>query len=435
MRDTIFALASGPGRAAVAVLRLSGPASRMALERLIGRCPPPRHASLVALRDPHSGELLDRGLALWFPGPRSFTGEDAAELQLHGGRAVVASVLDALGRLHGCRLAEPGEFTRRAFAEGRLDLAEVEGLADLIDAQTAAQRRQALHQMDGALGLWVADLRDALLTAQALAESAIDFADEGDVAADALSQARAATLAVAARIAAERDRPPAAEQVRDGFVVALTGPPNAGKSTLLNALARRDVALVSAIPGTTRDPIEVALDLGGYAVVLVDTAGLRPSDDPLEQAGIARARARAEAADLVLWLQDATTPPILPEQDIYAAAVAVGTKGDTVATPADGYALTIAARTGEGLPALIAHLQTLVAARLVGGETALVGRARHRAALTRAAALLDAALRQDEAELMAEDLRSAAAALLSLVGRIDVEDVLGSIFSRFCIGK
>lgn len=435
MTDTIFALASGPGRAAVAVIRISGPSSRIVLDRIAGRCPPPRRASLATLHDPDTGEALDHALALWFPAPRSFTGEDAAELQIHGGRAVVAAVLDALGRILGCRLAEPGEFTRRAFAEGRLNLAEVEGLADLIDAQTAAQRRQALHQLDGALGRWVALLRDDLLTAQALAESAIDFADEGDIAADALAQARAATVHVAARVAAERDRPPASERVRDGFVVALTGPPNAGKSTLLNALARRDVALVSPIPGTTRDLIEVDLDLAGYAVVLVDTAGLRASDDPLEQAGIARARVRAGSADLVLWLQEAETAPTLPDEPQFASALRVGTKADAGGAPAQGYDRIVSAKTGAGIPDLVAALAAIVSRRLVGGETALVTRARHHAALDRAGLALGRATAQADAELMAEELRTAAAALQTLVGRIDVEDVLGSIFARFCIGK
>ena len=435
MTDTIFALASGAGRAAVAVIRLSGPGCRSVLERLAGRCPLPRHASLAAFHDPDTCDLLDRGLMLWFPAPRSFTGEDAAELQVHGGRAVVAALLNALGRLPGCRLAEPGEFTRRAFACGRLDLAKAEGLADLIDAQTAAQRRQALRQMDGALGRWVAELRDDLLGAQALAESAIDFADEGDIAADALSRARSATAGVAARIVAEIGRPAVSERVRDGFVVALTGPPNAGKSTLLNTLARRDVALVSPIPGTTRDPIEVELDLGGYAVVLVDTAGLRASDDPLEQAGIARARTRAAAADLVLWLQDAATLPSPPPERSAAEAWAVGTKCDLAAAPAAGYDLTLSAHTGNGVAELVDRLTTAVAQRLVGGETALVGRARHRAALDRAAGALRRAEAQDDAELMAEELRAAAADLASVVGRIDVEDVLGTIFARFCIGK
>lgn len=435
MRDTIFALASGPGRSAVAIIRLSGPSSRTALERLAGRCPPPRRASLAALRHPGTGELLDHGLVLWFPGPNSFTGEDAAELQIHGGRAVVAALLEALGRIPTCRLAEPGEFTRRAFAEGRLDLTEVEGLADLIDAQTSAQRRQALRQMEGTLGRWAIALRDEILTAQALAESAIDFADEGDIAADILAQARAVMREVLARIVAEVAHAPVSERVRDGFVVALTGPPNAGKSTLLNALARRDVALVSPIPGTTRDPIEVELDLAGYAVVLVDTAGLRDSNDALEQAGIARARSRAAAADLVLWLQDAASAPAPPTDPQFAQARLIGTKQDSVAAPAPGYDLVLSAHTGAGIADLIRDLEATAAQRLVGGETALVARARHRAALDRAAAALQRADLHRDAELMAEDLRAAAEALGSLIGRIDAEDVLGAIFARFCIGK
>lgn len=434
--DTIYALASGAGVSAVAVVRLSGPASRTVLERLCGRCPPPRRATLATLRDSDTGEALDRGLALWFPAPASFTGEDGAELQVHGSRAVVAALLQALGRVPGCRLAEPGEFTRRAFMSGKLDLAAVEGLADLIAAQTEAQRRQALRQADGALGDWIAALRGDLLTAQALAESAIDFADEGDIAADALDQAQALTSVVADRIANELAAAVAAERVRDGFTVTIAGPPNAGKSTLLNALARRDVAIVSPLPGTTRDPIEVDLDLGGYAVRLIDTAGLHATTDSLEQAGIARTRARAAAADLLLWCAEAGTPPRPPADLGDGPRWTIGTKRDTAGSDLGGYDLCLSAHTGEGVPALLDRLRTAVGARLAGGETALVTRARHRQALERAgAALIAAGPRSRAPEVLAEHLREAGTLLGSIVGRIDVEDVLGEIFARFCIGK
>ena len=293
-RDTIFALASGAGRAAVAVVRLSGPHCGEVLRGLTGSLPSPRRAVLTGIRHPASGAVLDRGLVLWFPGPASFTGEDSAELHLHGSRAVVAAVLAALGAVPGCRLAEPGEFTRRAFLNGKLDLAAVEGLADLIDAETEAQRRQALAQLGGVLGRWVEDLRAGLLDALALAESAIDFADEGDVASDALSGAADRAAAVAQAIQAELDKPQAGERIRDGVTITIAGPPNAGKSTLLNALARREAAIVSPHAGTTRDPIEIGLDLGGFAVTLIDTAGLRDTSDPVEQEGVLRARKRAD---------------------------------------------------------------------------------------------------------------------------------------------
>ncbi|MCW6509891.1 tRNA uridine-5-carboxymethylaminomethyl(34) synthesis GTPase MnmE [Lichenifustis flavocetrariae] len=436
MAETIYALASGAGRSAVAIIRVSGPASRHVLERLIGRCPEPRRAVLAAIVHPQTHELLDRGLVLWFPGPASFTGEDGAEFQVHGSRAVVAALLDAIGRVPDCRLAEAGEFTRRAFGHGKLDLAAVEGLADLIEAQTEAQRRQALHQLDGVLGRWVQDLRDDLLTALALAESAIDFADEDDVAADALAIALDTATAVAERISQELAKPRTAERIRDGFVVALAGPPNAGKSTLLNALARRDVALVSPIAGTTRDAIEIELDLGGFAVILIDTAGLHVSEDPLEQAGMERARARAKAADLVFWLQDCADSPALPAEHGFAEIWTIGTMLDRTLTPAPGHDLLIAAPSGQGLSDLTERLRQKVSQELSGGESAVLARARHRGALEAALRALRQSLGFHEApEVVAENFRMANDALATIAGRIEVEDVLGAIFSRFCIGK
>jgi tRNA modification GTPase len=436
MAETIFALASGAGRAAVALIRMSGPACGPALARLTGRCPPPRHLTYSVIRHPVTGVVLDRGLVAWFPAPASFTGEASAEFQVHGSRAVVAALIDALGALPGCRLAKPGEFTQRAFANGKLDLAAVEGLADLIDAQTEAQRRQALHQLDGALGRWVDQLRRDLLQAAALAEAAIDFVDESDVVSDAMAQARADVRKIAERIRAELSRHTTAERVRDGFTIALSGPPNAGKSTLLNSLARRDVALVSPIAGTTRDAIEVELDLGGFAVVLVDTAGLRESSDALEQAGMDRARARVARADLVLWLQDASTDPVLPEGLESQALLSIGTKLDLVRSPRPGFDLTVSAQAGTGLPELLARLQAIVSEALVGGESALVTRARHHGALAAAlACLTPTGAAWVDAEIMAEDLRAANRALATLIEPIDPDEILGSIFARFCIGK
>jgi tRNA modification GTPase len=307
-RDTIFALSSGRPPAAIAVIRISGPRAGAALQAVIGRIPEPRRAALARVKNPATQEILDEALALWFPGANSEIGEDSAELQLHGGRAVIASVLDALGTIDGLRPAEPGEFTRRAFENGKLDLTAVEGLADFIHAETQAQRRQAFRQMKGLLGDRADAWRKQLIDALALVEARIDFPDEGDVPEDLVGPA----LEIAQRLRAEIGEALASaargERLRDGMVVAIAGPPNAGKSTLLNRIARRDVAIVSPVAGTTRDVIEVHLELDGYPVTLLDTAGIRDSDDPIEQEGVRRARARAAAADLVLWVVDAAAP-------------------------------------------------------------------------------------------------------------------------------
>ena len=294
-------------------MRICGPQTRVALETLIGRVPEPRRAALARVRDPASGEVIDEALALWFPAPRSETGEDMAELQLHGGRAIVAAVLEALGNIEGCRPAEPGEFTRRAFENGRLDLTAVEGLADLIAADTAAQRRQAFRQLKGLIGDRAEDWRRQIIEALALVEARIDFSDEADVPENLVGPALHAAQQLRDEIAAKLAGSGHAERLRDGLVVAIAGPPNAGKSTLLNRLARREAAIVSPYPGTTRDVIEVHLDLAGYPVTLLDTAGIRESSDPVEQEGVRRARARAEAADLVLWIRDASTTGITSE--------------------------------------------------------------------------------------------------------------------------
>jgi tRNA modification GTPase len=306
--DTIFALSSGRVPAAIAVVRISGPSARVALEALSGRVPPPRQASLARLRDPQSGEILDEALALWFPAPRSETGEDMAELQLHGGRAVLAAVLAALARLPGFRPAEAGEFTRRAFENGRLDLTAVEGLADLIGAETEAQRRQAYRQMKGLLGDQAETWRGRLIQALALVEAGIDFSDEADVPAELVRPALDIARTLHDEISAVLAEGGRGERLRDGFVVAIAGPPNAGKSTLLNRIAKREAAIVSPYAGTTRDVIEVHLDLGGYPVTLLDTAGVRDTDDPVEREGVRRAHERAAAADLVLWVVEAGQP-------------------------------------------------------------------------------------------------------------------------------
>jgi tRNA modification GTPase len=306
---TIFALSSGRLPAAIAVVRISGPRAREALQSLTGRVPEPRRAALARVRDPQTGEVLDEALALFFPGPNSETGEDTAELQLHGGRAVVAGVLDALSRLEGFRPAEAGEFTRRAFENGRLDLTQVEGLSDLIYADTAAQRRQAFRHLKGLLGQRAETWRGRLIEALALVEAGIDFSDEGDVPGDLIRPALKIARELHDEISAALAGAARGERLREGLVVAIAGPPNAGKSTLLNRIARREAAIVSPYAGTTRDVIEVHLDLEGYPVTLLDTAGIRDSDDPVEQEGVRRARARAAEADLVLWVVDAAGSP------------------------------------------------------------------------------------------------------------------------------
>jgi tRNA modification GTPase len=432
--DTIFATASGHGRAAVCLIRISGPESRTVLERMMGRMPEPRRAVVRTLKHPTTGEPLDQALVLWMPGPGSFTGEDQAELQIHGGLATRAAVLRALGGIDHCRPAEAGEFTRRAFLNGRMDLAQVEGLADIIDAETEAQRRQAMLQLGGRLGNAAESWRESVLQVLALLEASLDFSDEGDVPEDLEEE----ILGMIDRVRGEIGRAMAnrrGERLREGLTVVLAGPPNAGKSTLLNALARRDVAIVSPIAGTTRDVIEVHCDLGGLPVIIVDTAGLRESGDMIEQEGVSRARARARNADLVLWL----VPPEEEESEPPQAQrlLRIGTKSDLNRVRLD-CDLMIAAATGEGLPELIARLEEEASA-LMGQGDAILTRERHRNALERAHAALERAramlVAHGPLELAAEEVRLAARAVGEITGRVDVEDVLDRLFSSFCIGK
>ena len=429
--DTIVAIASGSGTAAIAIVRISGPRTDAALTAVAGRPAAPRRAALRTLVDPRTGAALDQALVLWFPSPGSFTGEDCGELHVHGGRAVKAAVLDAL-LAQGLRPAEPGEFTKRAFLNGRLDLAAAEGLADLLAAGTERQRRQALRQMTGHLGREVSTWRAALLEATARLEASIDFAEEADVDALDIAGVRA-LVAPVARALADALATTGGERLRDGFVAVIAGAPNVGKSSLLNRLAGRDAAIVSPSAGTTRDLIEISLDVEGYPFTLVDTAGLRASDDPVEQIGIARARAAAARADLVLWLDDGTgsAPPPAGE----APVLTVASKCDLRrrADLADG--LAVSAETGEGISDLRAALAAFAAAQ--GDDAALITQARHRHAFQAAAGALARLPDSLEAaaELAAEDLRAASHALLSIIGGIDVEDVLGDIFGRFCIGK
>lgn len=435
-RDTVFAPASGFGRAAVAVVRVSGPASGAILAAMAGPVPAPRRLSLRTLRDPHDESVLDRALVAWFPGPDTYTGEDMAELHLHGGPAVRMGVLAALARFPGCRAAEPGAFTRRAVLNGRLDLAEAEGVADLIEAETEGQRRQALRQLDGALSRQVAAWRAEAIDCLAAAEAALDFSDEGDVD-DAGLDAALFTRAAALRgeIAAALHDGRRGERLREGFWVVLAGAPNAGKSTLLNALSRREAAIVSDVPGTTRDAIEVRLDLGGLPVFLVDTAGLRETAEPVEIAGISRTRARIASADLVLVLvPPGGTPPDLGTADVQT--LRVQTKADLLADSQNGM-LAVSAHTGAGLEDLLDAIQAEAQSGLGAGD-ALITRARHRAALERCVDHLDrleSGAGRGMPELAAEDLRLAVRALGEVGGHVGVEDVLDRLFSGFCIGK
>ncbi|MGD1037314.1 MAG: tRNA uridine-5-carboxymethylaminomethyl(34) synthesis GTPase MnmE [Roseiarcus sp.] len=444
-RDTIFAPASGGGRAAIAVVRLSGPACASALAALApGARFADRVATLSALRDPVACEALDRALVVRFLAPRSFTGEEMAELHVTGGRAVLAGVLGALAKIPGLRPAEPGEFAWRAFENGKLDLSEVEGLADLVEAETAAQRRQALRIAGGALSRETEEIRSKLVEAMAILEAQIDFSDVEDADALSLDAARALVGEAAGRVRAALAGAEAGARLREGFNVVIAGPPNVGKSTLMNALARRDVSIVSAIPGTTRDLVEVSLELRGYPVTLVDTAGIRESDDPIEREGVARARRRAEEADLTLWLTEAAEPIAAPFPG-GGPAIAVLTKSDRLpaqgsefgSTPSAGAPIRISALTGAGIGELLDAVADLAEERMAGPAPALITLERHRSAFAGALDALERALDPAcrELELVAEDLRLAARALERIAGRIDVEEVLGDIFSRLCVGK
>lgn len=448
-RNTIFALATPPGKSALAVIRISGPQAEAVLEKMAGGRPEPRTAALRRIRRPGTGEVLDEALVLWFPAPRSETGEDLVELQVHGGRAVIAAIAQALLGIDGVRMAEPGEFARRGFANGKLDLTAVEGLADLIDAETEAQRRQALRQSSGALGRLYDGWRQDIIEAMALMEASIDFSDEADVAASAYASARQVIEdRVLAPLRAHLDDGRRGEILRQGYKVVIAGPPNAGKSSLLNALSHRDVAIVSPEAGTTRDVIEVALDLAGLPVIVSDTAGIRDAESHVEQEGIRRTFARAVEANLVLWLMDATASPecgtLLPEALRGLPVIRVLNRADLLQGDAleaklkAGADIAISARGGAGVADLIGLISERARESApLADEEPVITQARHRTqlqdALTALEAYLDGA--SEALELRAEELRQAAQAIGRITGRIDPEDVLDRIFSRFCIGK
>ena len=434
MGDTIFALSSAPGRAGVAVIRVSGPAARDVLERLCGDVPEPRQAALRRLSD---GEPIDQALVLWFPGPRSFSGEDMAEFHVHGGRAIVGRALQAMGRAPGCRPAEPGEFTRRAVENGKFDLTQAEAIIDLIDAETEAQRCQALRQYGGELENLYEGWRTELIKSLAWAEAEIDFSDEA-LPGDVLQRTRGKVSEIIKQIQIHIDDSRRGEIVRDGFFLTVIGPPNAGKSSLINAFAKRDVAIVAETAGTTRDVIEVRLNIGGYVVIVADTAGLRQAADAVESEGVRRALARAEQSDLVLLLVDSSlNDPMagLSAETLAKADLIVWNKADLPSlTPREGLKLSL--KTGAGLDVLLAVIERRVAERLdLGRESPVLTRARHRHALEQALAALRRGLDARDAELFAEDLRLATRAIGRITGRVDVEELLDVVFRDFCIGK
>jgi tRNA modification GTPase len=439
VHEAIFALSSGRPPAAIAMVRISGRSARDALDRICRRQPSPRVATLATLHD-LAGNPIDQAVALWFPAPHSATGEDVVEFHVHGGRAVLAAVLAALGGIEGFRPAEPGEFTRRAFENGKLDLTAAEGLDDLIHADTDQQRRQALRQLQGFLGARAERWRRQIIEAAALIEASIDFADEDDVPDNLLGPALDEIRALKAAIDAALVTSGHSERLRDGLVVAIAGPPNAGKSTLLNRLARREAAIVSPHAGTTRDVIEVHLDLAGYPVTLLDTAGIRESQDPVEQEGIRRAQARAAAADLVLWICDPSTPAQpsgVTGVEVWTVKNKIDIVDENEVREGGEQVFNISARRGDGVEELLSALVVFARDTFGGGEPALISRARHRSLLSDCAAALGRALSAREVgiEVVAEELRSAIHALGRLTGRVDVEDVLDVIFRDFCIGK
>ncbi|MEM6463676.1 MAG: tRNA uridine-5-carboxymethylaminomethyl(34) synthesis GTPase MnmE [Pseudomonadota bacterium] len=437
-RDTVFALSSGAGVAGVAVIRLSVPQVTAGLEGMLGGVPQPRKAVVTDIRDAN-GLVLDRGIALFFPGPHSFTGEDCAELQVHGGHAVIAAVLKCLGCIDGFRSAEPGEFTRRAFENGKMDLTAVEGLADLLAAETEMQRRVALDQTSGALRDLYTSWRDELIRIRAMIEADFDFADEEDVPGSVSDTIWPAVTRLKTQIGTHLTAADAGEIIRDGFRVVIVGAPNAGKSSLLNALAKRDVAIVSPEMGTTRDVLEVRLDIGGYPVTVSDTAGLREGAGAIEQEGIRRAHAAAARADLVLILEDLSAPVgDIVTPDPHIPALKVGSKSD-IGKPDSGrrYDCLISVRGDEGLVGLIALVGQRVAEAAGSTASQLPNRQRHREYLQRCVEAIEDAIENDSAplELRAESLRQAGDALGRLTGHIDVEDLLDVIFKEFCIGK
>lgn len=437
--DTIFALATPPGKSGVAVVRISGKLADSALAELgVAKLPKPRSSSLCALTHPKTRAPIDRALVLRFVAPHSFTGENIIELHIHGSRAVIQMLLEALGSLPGLRLAEPGEFSRRAFLNGKMDLTEAEGLADLIDAETAAQARQALRQASGALKSLYEDWRGQIITCMAKLEAYIDFPDE-PLPASLEQEITADITALRDSLRAHLDDNRRGERLRDGVKIAIIGAPNAGKSSLLNYLARRDIAIVSPTPGTTRDALEVHLDISGFPVTLVDTAGIRESQDSIEQEGIRRSLTHAADADIILALLDGESYPAIPDsiRDHFTDKTIVAvTKCDASPCPTKEH-LPISSKTGQGIDSLLSAIQERLGEIVSDGGSPLITRARHRQEIEQASNSLSNCITKNNfpIELRAEMLRQAATSLGKVTGRVDIEDVLDKLFSTFCIGK
>jgi len=434
--DTIYALSSGALPSGVSVIRISGPLTREILVGLIGSVPVERHASYRTIRT-RNNQPIDSGLVLFFPGPNSFSGEDVAELQVHGSKAVLAALFHALDTIPGVRMAVEGEFSRRAFENGKLDLVEVEGLADLIGAETEMQRRLAVEHSAGGLSAIYDSWAERLTRARALIEAELDFPDEDDVPGSVSDAVWADMERLRRDMEQHLSAASIGEIIRDGFKVVIAGAPNAGKSSLLNALARRDVAIVTEIAGTTRDVLQVDLDIDGYLVKLYDTAGLREADDRIEREGVRRARIALRDADLVLLLVDMAYPQIPDDLERTSPHVTIGTKKDLVGISSDQYDLQISTTTGDGLPELRQLIGDIVAERFGGLSLAIPSRQRHRDSVAKCLQALDAAISETgvDLELRTEQLRVAAEYLGRITGRVDVEHLLGVIFSEFCIGK
>lgn len=443
--STIYALASGGAPCGVAVVRISGPSCRFVLETMTGSVPTPRRAVLRSILT-RNGEVIDQGLVLWFPGPASFTGEDTIEFQVHGSRAVIRGLFSAFSQFDGLRPAEAGEFTRRAFMTGRIDLTEAEGLADLLAAETEMQRRQALAQSEGMLRRLYEGWRADLIHARAMIEADLDFADEEDIPGSVVDRAMATVKVLSGALRAHLDDDHRGERIRSGLQVVILGPPNAGKSSLLNALARREAAIVTEEAGTTRDPIEVHLDLQGYPITLVDTAGLRETEGRVEREGIRRALDRGNAADLILWAQapdlaDGGAPP-----RVDCPIWRVDGKGDLARNDHGSRSddrpegiernFLVSTKTGRGLEDLVDALGSFARERMASPTMAVPTRERHRSALVEALEALESSIRfRNEPEIAADFLRRAGDSLGRITGRIDVEDLLDTIFGSFCIGK
>ncbi len=440
--STIYALSSAAGRAGVSVIRISGPKTKHCVQALCQKLPKPRYASLQKIIDPSDHALIDQGLILWFPAPHSFTGEDCAEFQIHGGKAVIAKMLSCLSGFTNCRMAEAGEFARRAFDNGKLDLTQVEGLADLINADTEAQRKQAVKQSAGHLSFVYEAWRKKLIETMTLLTAAIDFSDEEDIASDILKTVKPNIVTLRSELKEHLDDGHRGEIIRDGYQVVLAGVPNVGKSSLLNALARRDAAIVSDEAGTTRDVIGVSLDLEGFPIIIMDTAGLRETESAVEKEGIRRTILQASDANMVIWLMDAKNPilqmpePLENHDNVLRLYNKVDLLSDKERENSKGQ-LGISIKQNLGLSEVIKNIAQKAKSHLGTGDDSFISRHRYRQDLEQSLSHLDYFLEHelDDVELRAEDLRLAANAIGRITGHIDVEDLLDLLFSEFCIGK